>query len=144
MNLPLPLKILNCLCVVIFALFAWLQGNDIDPDKYYNPSSLDAALWLAFYALTALLFGIALFRSFPRWLLIVAALACLLELGRTGWGLWENLFGEHDFTMLGTSMSGDDPRVELTREFFGALIALSGVGVLWWELRKYSRATTLS
>jgi hypothetical protein len=41
-------------------------------------------------------------------------------------------------------MSGDDPRVELTREFFGALIALSGVGVLWWELRKYSRAAALS
>lgn len=144
MNLPLPLKILNCLCVVLFALFACLQANDIDPDKYYNPSSLDAALWLAFYATTALLFGVALFRSFPRWLLIVAALACLLELGRTGWGLWENIFGEQDFTMLGTSMSGDDPRVELTREFFGALIALSGVGLLWWELRKYSRAATQS
>lgn len=139
MNLPIPLKILNVVCVLLFALAAFAQANDIDPEVYYHASSLDAALWLAFYALIAVLFGWALFKPFPKWLLVIAAIACVIEMLRSGPGLWENLFGDQDFTMMGHSMSGNDPRVELSREFFGALIALIGVGVLWWELRRYSR-----
>ena len=58
--------------------------------------------------------------------------------GRTVPGLWENLFGERPFTMTQTSMSSSDPRVELTREFFGALIALGALAFLWWEQRRWS------
>jgi hypothetical protein len=49
----------------------------------------------------------------------------------TGPGLIQNLFGDDKFTMTQTSMSAEDPRVELTREFFGAVIALLGVVALW-------------
>jgi len=63
--------------------------------------------------------------------LVLAVAACLVELALTGPGLWENLFGERDFTMTQASMNAEDPRVELTREFFGAVIALAGVAVLW-------------
>lgn len=135
MNLPVPLKILNIFACLLFAGFAWVQSNDIDPAIYYHPSSLDAALWLLFYALIAVLCVVILFKPLPGWLMVAAALACVVELGRTGPGLWDNLFGEESFTMVQTSMSADDPRVELTREFFGALIALAGVILLWLEGR---------
>ena len=48
-------------------------------------------------------------------------------------GLWEKLFGERVFTMAQASMSSPDPRVELTREFSGALIGLLAVAFPWWE-----------
>lgn len=137
MKVPLPLKVVNTVGFVLFALFAWVQRNDIDPEIYYHPSSLDAAMWLLFYLLIAVLFLVVLVKPFPRWLLVVAGLACLIELGRTAPGLWENLFGERDFTMIQKSMSGDDPRVELSREFFGALLALGAVGLLWWERARF-------
>ena len=120
----------------MFALFAWLQRNDLDPAIYDRPSVVDAALWFAFYLLIAALFVWSLFRRVPQWLLAVAALACLVELATTAPGLWENLFGARDFTLTQASMSADDPRVELTREFGGALIALAGVAVRWRRERR--------
>lgn len=138
MRLPVPFRMFNVAACLLFAVFAWVQSNDIDPEIYYHPSSLDAALWLLFYALIAVLFAVALFRRVPVWILVVAALACAAEMIRTGPGLWENVFGERPFTMTDRSMSADDPRVELSREFFGALIALAGVAMLWWENRRFA------
>jgi len=141
MNLPLPFCIFNGLAVLLFAAFAFFQYNDIDPAVYHQASSVDAALWLGFYALVSLLFALSLFhKASPRWMLLVGALACLVEMGRTGWGLWANIFGKEEFTMMQVSMSATDPRVELSREFFGALIALAGVILLWWQGRKYGSA----
>lgn len=134
--------IAHSVAAILFAVFAWFQRNDIDPQIYHNPSSLDAALWLVFYALIAVLFVVALFRSIPRWILIVAVIACLLEMVTTGPGLIQNLLGEKDFTMTQTSMSAEDPRVELTREFFGAVIALVGVIALWFSERRKKPATS--
>ena len=71
-------------------------------------------------------------------LLLIAAAACLVEMARTGWGLWVNIFGDDEFTMMQYSMSSTDPRVELSREFFGALIALAAVGLLWWERGRFA------
>ena len=141
MNLPLPFRIFNGIAVLLFAAFAFFQYNDIDPTVYHRASSLDAALWLGFYALIAILFAFSLFqKAAPRWLLLAGALACLVEMGRTGWGLWINIFGTEEFTMMQVSMSAEDPRVELSREFFGALLALAAVTLLWWERRKFAAA----
>ncbi len=63
----------------------------------------------------------------------------IVFMGLSGPGLWENFSGEKDFTMTQTSMSAEDPRVELSREFFGALIALVATAFLWWQRRKSSR-----
>jgi hypothetical protein len=139
MHLPVPLRILNLVGAVLFAVFAAVQANDIDPEIYYHPSSLDAALWLLFYALIAILFVIIIFKPVPPWILLLAVLACGIELVRTAPGLWQNLFGDQAFTMVQRGMSADDPRVELTREFFGAFIALAAAGVLWWERRKFAK-----
>ncbi len=138
MKLPVPFKILNIVGALLFGLFAWVQANDIDPEVYYRSSSLDAALWLCFYGLIAVLCALALFKPLPKWILKVAALTCLIQIGRTGWGLWINLFGDERFTLIQSRMSAADPRVELTREFLGALIALGALGMLWWEQRKFA------
>ena len=130
------LSLVNIALAILFGLFAWLQRNDIDPAIYYHPSVIDATLWFLFYLLIAALFVVILFRPLPRWILILAALACLIEMVRTGPGLYENLFGEDSFTMTQTSMSAEEPRVELSREFFGAVIALAGVGLLSWQNRR--------
>ncbi|MEX2580946.1 MAG: transmembrane 220 family protein [Verrucomicrobiales bacterium] len=122
--------------ILLFGLFAWFQRNDVDPEIYYKPSGLDATLWLLFYLLIAILFAVALFRRVPKWLLVVAAIACLVQMGRSGPGLYSNFFGEESFTVTQTSMSAEDPRVELSREFFGAGLALLGVGFLHFQQRK--------
>ncbi|MDF1825197.1 MAG: transmembrane 220 family protein [Verrucomicrobiales bacterium] len=124
---------LNIVLALIFAVFAWFQRNDIDPAVYYKPSSLDATLWFLFYSLIAVLFILTIFRKIPSWILVVSMIFCLIEMIITGPGLAENLFGEQDFTMTQVSMSAEDPRVELSREFFGALIALAGVVFLFFQ-----------
>lgn len=136
------LTIVNIAAAILFAIFAYLQTNDIDPEIYYRSSSLDATLWFLFYALIAILFVVAIFRGIPRWLLIVAILACLVEMGTTFPGLLENLTGDAAFTMTGASMSAEDPRVELSREFFGAVIALAGVlGLFFQQKRSKTKAS---
>ena len=152
MNLPLPFRIFNGIAVLLFAAFAFFQCNDIPQDgdktgnqEYFEPSVLDAALWVGFYAFVAVLFALSLSgRIIPRWVLLAGALACFVQMVRTEWGLWDNLFGEKEFTMMGASMDSADPRVELSREFFGALIALLGVVVLWWQGRKFAATAATS
>ena len=117
---------------LLFGVFAWFQRNDIDPEVYYKPSGLDSTLWFLFYALIAVLFVVAIFKRIPSWLLVIAGVFCFIEMAITGPGLFENLFGEKDFSMTQVSMSAEDPRVELSREFFGALIGLAGVAFLWF------------
>lgn len=136
MRVKAPLVVLNLFLAALFGMFAWMQRNDIDPAIYDHPSVIDAALWFAFYLLIAVLFVVICFRTVPRWILVLAALACLVEMVRTGPGLYENVFGEKQFTMTQMSMSAEDPRVELSREFFGAVIALAGVAVIAWENRR--------
>ncbi len=128
--MPVSLKVFNPIAAAIFALFSWLQWNDIDPAIYADPSVLDAITWAVFYAFIAVLFVLVSIRTLPRWILLLAVVACLVQLGRTAPGVWENLTGDRPFAITQAGMSADDPRVELSREFFGALIALFGVGVV--------------
>jgi hypothetical protein len=130
------MKIFNYLLAALFFFFAYVQYNDVDPGIYHNPSSLDAALWLLFYALIGIGFILLNYRRLPVWFFLVAVIACLTEMSLSGPGLWENLFGEEKFTMTQVSMSANDPRVELTREFFGALIALFAVLSQFWQNKR--------
>lgn len=124
---------------MLFGVFAWVQVNDIDPAVYHKPSSLDALLWFSFYLLIAILFAVSVFKKVPLWILIASLFACIVEMVMTGPGLLENLFGEDEFTMTQVSMSAEDPRVELTREFFGALIAFVAVLYLLLIQRKHKK-----
>ncbi len=131
---------INIILAALFFVFAWFQRNDIDPDIYSSPSfdnpTLDSALWFLFYAIIGFAFLYLIKKSLPFWYFILAIIACLFEMYLSGPGLWENLTGDKPFTMTGESMSGTDPRVELTREFFGALIALAAVLFQWWQNKK--------
>ena len=135
MNRPLLLKILRAIAVLLFATFAWVQYNDIDPEIYDRPSVIDAACWLTFYGFVAVILAVSLFRFVPKWLLLIAVLACVVQLGRTAGGMWENLTGEGPFVLAQTSMSSSDPRVELSREFLGALFALASLSFLFRQPR---------
>ena len=123
----------SALLALIFAGFAAVQINDTNPTIYHRPSVLDAWSWVFFYGFIAVLCAASIFRRVPRALLTVAALLCFVEMARTAPGLYENLFGADTFTMTATSMAAVRPEVELTREFFGALIALIVVIFLRWQ-----------
>jgi hypothetical protein len=131
----------NVLLAALFFVFAWFQRNDIDPEIYSNPSfdnpTIDSVLWFLFYAVIGLAFLFLIRKRLPLWYFVLAVVACLFEMYLSGPGLYENVFGEKSFTMTGQSMSGDDPRVELTREFFGAVIALAAVLFQFWQNKKF-------
>ena len=131
--------IVNLLLAGLFGFFAWFQRNDIDPTIYSQPSfdnpTLDSALWFIFYFIIAAGFIVVSFRKLPQWYFFIAIIACFFEMTMSGPGLWNNIFGDDSFNMAQTSMTAEDPRVELTREFFGALLALSAVFFQWWQSR---------
>ena len=133
----------NLILAGLFFVFAWFQRNDIDPAIYSKPSfdnpTLDSLLWFLFYAVIGFAFLVLIKRRLPLWYFVLAVAACFAEMLYSGPGLLDNLFGEQAFTMTGVSMSGTDPRVELTREFFGAVIALLAVGFQFWQTRKMAR-----
>ena len=138
------MKIANYLLATLFAFFAWVQRNDIDPSIYSDPfmdnPALDSALWLIFYLIIAVGFVVVSFRKLPKRYFAIAIVACFFEMAMSGPGLWENIFGEKPATMAQNSMSAADPRVELSREFFGALIALAAVFFQLWQSRQLKNA----
>lgn len=140
------LALSNILLAGIFFLFAWFQRDETDLKIYSDPAfgnpALDSALWLLFYAMIGGAFLFLLKKRLPLWYFIVAFLACLAGMYSSGPGLWDNLFGDQSFTMTQVSMSSDDARVELTREFFGAVIALVGVGYQFWQTRRAKKSSS--
>jgi len=130
----------NLILAALFFVFAWFQRNDIDPEIYSKPSfdnpTLDSLLWFLFYAVIGCAFLVLIKRRLPIWYFALAVAACFAEMLYSGPGLWDNLFGEKAFTMTGVSMSGTDPRVELSREFFGALLALLAVAFQYWQTKR--------
>lgn len=137
------IKIINFPLAALFAVFAWFQRNDIDPEIYSQPSfnnpTLDSALWFIFYLIIAIGFIVISFRKLPLWYFIVAVIVCIFEMTMSGPGLWNNIFSEESFNMAQTSMTAKDPRVELTREFFGALLALFAIIFQNWQSKRMQK-----
>ena len=136
-SLPsMPVRITNGIVALLFFLFAGFQLNDVDPEVYHNPSKMDAAIWLLFYFFIGVMLIAVIFRKIPGWILLIGVIACVVQMAISGPGLYQNLFGSESFNMTQSSMSAKDPRVELSREFFGAVIAMLGVVWIWWQRRK--------
>lgn len=127
------MKIIYPIFAILFGTFAAFQWNDIDPEVYTNPSRADALYWLLLYALIAAGFVTLCFRKLPLVYFMISGLSCLVALGMSISGVIENLTGDRPFTMGQQSMSAEDPRVELSREFFGGLLAL---GAVYFQFRK--------
>ena len=131
--------IANVLLTLVFAYFAWLQHEDDNAEVYVNASVADVWEWIAFYGLVSISFAIAIFNIRPRLLYLGVIAFCLFELVVTGPGLYQNLFGAEEFKLMKNSMSPETPRVELSREFFGALIAMVAIGFLWFQSRRLNK-----
>ena len=132
---------ITALLAGLFAVFAFFQLNDTNPEIYHRPSVIDAWSWVAFYGLISILCLVSIFRPIPLALLGAAALFCAYEMATTAPGLYRNLFEAESFTMTGASMAPSRSEVELSREFFGALIGLFGITFLWWQVKKAMRVT---
>ena len=132
---------ITALLAVLFAVFASFQLNDTNPEIYHRPSVIDAWSWVAFYGLISILCIVSIFRPILLLLLVIAALFCIYEMATTAPGLYRNLFEAETFTMTGASMVPSRSEVELSREFFGALIGLLGITFLWWQAKKVTRIT---
>ena len=132
---------ITALLAVLFAVFASFQLNDTNPEIYHRPSVIDAWSWVAFYGLISILCIVSIFRPILLLLLVIAALFCIYEMATTAPGLYRNLFESDTFTMTGASMAPSRSEVELSREFFGALIGLLGITFLRWQAKKATRVT---
>lgn len=133
MKLP---TIIHCLLGVLFAAFAAFQVNDVDPDVYHEASRVDSISWLIFYGFVALLmFWRATGRRVVFPILLLGALFCIYEMVMTGPGLYDNLFKQEDFTITGAQMAPERSHIELSREFFGAVIALAGLVFIFFQQR---------
>ena len=133
------LKGLTAVLGLVFALFAGFQINDANPEVYHRPSAIDAWSWVTFYGLVALCCLVSIFLRVPRVLLGLAAAFCVFEMVRTAPGLYDNLFQADTFTMAGASMAPSRSEIELSREFFGALIGLAAVAFIWWQATRARR-----
>jgi len=132
-------KIFNAIGAVLFALFAWLQREDDNVEIYVNPSKIDVALWIGFYGLVAALFVLAIFRRFPRWLYLAVLALGVFHLVTTIPGVIDNFKGG-SIEMAKESMSAERPEVELSREFFGVLVAFVGAWLAWRQRPKAAQA----
>lgn len=122
--------VFNGLGAALFVFFAWLQHEDDNPDIYVDPSLPDVILWIALYGLVSSLFLSAILGRFPRWIFLLVAALSLFHLATTLPGILDNL-RSGGLEMAGKSMSPDRAEVELSREFFGALIALGATALIW-------------
>ena len=130
---------ITSLLAVLFAVFAGFQLNDTNPEIYHRPSVIDAWSWVVFYGFISALSVVSIFRPIPLALLGLAALFCIYEMATTAPGLYRNLFQADSFTMTGASMAPSRSEVELSREFFGALIGLIDITFLCWQTKKATR-----
>ncbi len=116
--------------MILFTVFAALQVNDIDPDIYETPSSLDALIWVFTYLLVSLSF-FGVWKGWPvKWLMRGAVLVLLIQLVMAAPGLISNLSGEGEMILEGAKMSPQQPEIETSREFLGAVIGLLGLFVV--------------
>jgi len=127
-------RIINILGVMIFAIFAWLQREDDNPEIYSDPSLVDVWAWIIFYSLVALGFLAASLQKFPRWIYIISLVLAVYFMVVSAPGLYENLT-RGQIEMTKAAMHPDYPHVEQSREFLGALIAFLATAFLWWQYK---------
>lgn len=106
--------------LLLLLAFSALQLNDPDP-----------ILWIAFYLLCAAVPFLALINKPLKIVAVVALIACVIEMARTGSGAY-NYYLHMAEEPLMQSMNPNKPYIEEAREFLGALIALALVGISQW------------
>lgn len=117
------MKIVNILLTLLFTLFAYFQYNDPDP-----------WLWIAIYLFIALISGLAAAKIYPKWLIRMGLVGCIIGLGILLPDFLDWLStGAESITQ---SMKAEKPHIELTREFLGLLLCGLILGMHLWQSGK--------
>ena len=111
------MKILNLFLCLLFLVFAGLQFNDPDP-----------GIWVALYALVAVVCGLAAFGNYRKMLILAGLAVCGVELFNIGpeFIKWVNM----GMPNIATEMKTKTPYIEYAREFLGLILS---AGVLIWQ-----------
>ncbi len=95
---------INILFAALFALFAWLQRNDVDPGIYsqpsFNNSTVDSALLLIFYLIIAIGFVVFSFRKLPTWFFVFAITVCFFAMITIAPCLWSNILSQTSYNIV--------------------------------------------
>ena len=105
------MRLVNIVLALLFVLFAAFQYNDPDP-----------WLWMVIYAFIAIIAGLAAINFYPKWLIRLGVVGCLIGLGYLLPDFIDWLTtGAESIT---ETMKTEKPHIELTREFLGLFICL--------------------
>ena len=120
-----PLLLLGTL---VFAVFAYLKLNDVDPLP-----------WVAAYLGVAALLGLGAFnirdrRATLALAVVLLAWMCTMFPGMIDWV-------RKGFPSIVGTMKAETPHVEVVREFLGLLIAVVCLAVLWLATPRSARFT---
>ncbi len=121
-------KIVGITLSALFALFAILQLNDVDP-----------WLWVALYLFVAAVIGgaaLGYYRSWAAWLGIGICVVWMLSILPE----FINWISMGMPTITG-KMKATEPHIEFTREFLGLGLAAAALGYTIWQMRKKSLVT---
>lgn len=116
------MKVTEIVIAVLFALFAVVQLNDVDP-----------WLWVAIYGVVAILAVLAATGRSYKYVYLAGIAICLIWIA-TLIPDFINWIQMGMPTITG-SMKATEPHVELTREFFGLLLSAIALGVLYYRAK---------
>ena len=108
-------KIKNLILILLFAIFALLQLND-----------LDGELWFSIYLIVSLLCLYNTFKAIPKSILILSIIA-LMTYSAFHFSLFIDYLNTENKEEIFVEMVYDKPYLEGTREFIGLLLAAFGI-----------------
>ena len=108
-------KIKNLILILLFAIFALLQLND-----------LDGELWFSIYLIVSLLCFYNTFKAIPKSILILSIIA-LMTYSAFHFSLFIDYLNTENKEEIFGEMVYDKPYLEGTREFIGLLLAAFGI-----------------
>ncbi|MEM1324458.1 MAG: transmembrane 220 family protein [Bacteroidota bacterium] len=117
------MRIVYWTLAALFATFAIVQLNDVDP-----------WIWVTYYAFIAILFGAAALRRFNVYVIGAGLLATIIGLVRLlpEFQVWLN----DGMPSIVESMKAETPYVEFIREFLGLLIGLLALVFLFFRQKR--------
>ena len=118
------MKILFGTLTLIFVLFAALQYNDPDP-----------LTWILYYLGVSVITGTAAMGKYLKWLVMVIAVVSIVGLVYYSPSVYDWAIN-HNAENIAQQMKAEKLYIEETREFFGLIISLAAVALVFWKGRK--------
>lgn len=117
------MKILFGALTLIFVIFAALQYNDPDP-----------LMWILYYLAVSVITGAAAIGKYLKWLVMAVAAVSVVGLVYYFPGVYDWAIN-HNAENIAQQMKADKLYIEETREFFGLIISLAAVALVYWKGR---------